>query len=116
MGPHDHLIPFPTCRWGESAGGESVSLQMVTNGGNTEGLFRGAYMESASIPVLGSMEGAQVYYDHLVADAGCSGHPNTLQCLRDLPYDAFKAAMDASPSFFDYQVLYSNCCLCKICS
>ena len=90
--------------------------QLVANGGDHEGLFRGAYMESASIPALGSMEGAQVYYDRLVMDADCGGHLDTLQCLRDLPYDEFKAAMDASPSFFDYQVLYSNCCLCKSCS
>ena len=39
-------------RWGESAGAISVALQMVANGGNTEGLFRAAFMESGfPIPV-----------------------------------------------------------------
>lgn len=95
--------------WGESAGAVSVLAQLVAHDGDQEGLFRGAYMESASIPVLGGMEGAQIYYDRLVADAGCTEHPDTLQCLRDVPYDKFKAAMDASPSFLGYQVLQSCC-------
>ena len=34
--------------WGQSAGSVSVSLQMVTNGGNTERLFRAAFMQSGS--------------------------------------------------------------------
>lgn len=38
--------------WGESAGTISVSLHMPTNGGDTKGLFRGAYMQSGShVPV-----------------------------------------------------------------
>lgn len=38
--------------WGESAGAISVALHMVSNGGNTEGLFRAGFMESGSpIPV-----------------------------------------------------------------
>ena len=36
--------------WGQSAGSVSVSLQMVTNGGDTEGLFRAAFMQSGSPP------------------------------------------------------------------
>ena len=43
--------------WGESAGAISVALQMVTNGGNTEGLFRGAFMQSGGpIPRAGTVE------------------------------------------------------------
>ncbi len=34
--------------WGESAGSVSVSLQMLANGGDTEGLFRAAFMQSGS--------------------------------------------------------------------
>lgn len=37
-----------SCSWGESAGSISVALQMLTNGGNPEGLFRGAFMQSGS--------------------------------------------------------------------
>lgn len=32
--------------WGESAGALSVGVQMVANGGNNEGLFRAAFMQS----------------------------------------------------------------------
>jgi carboxylesterase type B len=44
--------PSKVTIWGQSAGAISVSLQMLTNGGNTEGLFRAAFMQSGSpIPV-----------------------------------------------------------------
>lgn len=35
--------------WGQSAGAISVGLQMVTNGGNAEGLFQGAFMQVSHI-------------------------------------------------------------------
>jgi acetylcholinesterase len=38
--------------FGQSAGAISVNLQMLANGGNNEGLFRGAIMQSGGpIPV-----------------------------------------------------------------
>lgn len=77
---------------------------MTYNAGNTEGLFRGAYVESGSILPMGDMESGQFHYDKLVADTGCKGATDTLACLRHIPYDRFKAAMDASPSFLAYQV------------
>ena len=41
-----------TVSWGQSAGSISVSMQMLANGGNTEGLFRAAFMQSGSpLPV-----------------------------------------------------------------
>lgn len=46
--------------FGQSAGAISVGLQMVTNGGNAEGLFRGAFMQVGHVPLLElwmSMEG-----------------------------------------------------------
>ena len=42
------LAVLTSFSWGQSAGSMSVSLQMVTNGGNTEGLFRAAFMQSGS--------------------------------------------------------------------
>ena len=33
-------------RWGESAGSISVAMQILANNGNSEGLFRGAFMQS----------------------------------------------------------------------
>ncbi|KAJ3486531.1 hypothetical protein NLI96_g4177 [Meripilus lineatus] len=90
--------------WGESAGAISASLQMVTNGGDTEGLFRGAFMQSGSPLPVGDITNGQKYYDALVAQTNCSGATDTLQCLREAPYDKLKAAVDDSPSVFSYQV------------
>lgn len=90
--------------WGESSGAISVALQMLTSEGNTEGLFRAAVMESgASIPV-GAIENGQIYYDAIVRDTGCSGAADTLQCLREAPFDNLKAAIDNTPSLFSFQV------------
>lgn len=36
--------PQKVTLWGESAGAISAALQMTTNGGDTEGLFRAAFM------------------------------------------------------------------------
>ncbi|KAH9178044.1 carotenoid ester lipase precursor [Lactarius sanguifluus] len=65
--------------WGQSAGSISVSLQMLANGGNTEGLFRAAFMQS--------------------------GSPTPIACLRATPYKKLKAAVDSTLSIFAYQSL-----------
>lgn len=92
------------CSWGQSAGGMSVALQMLTNDGNSEGLFRAAFMQSGSPIPVGDITRGQKYYDALVEQTNCSGSNDTLQCLREAPYDLLKAAVDKSPSIFTYQV------------
>ena len=89
--------------WGESAGAISVALQMVTNGGDTEGLFRGAFMESGSPIPVGDITHGQPYYDTLVNLTGCSDASDTLQCLRGVPYDTLMDAIDTTPNIFSYQ-------------
>jgi acetylcholinesterase len=42
--------------WGESAGAISVGSHLIMNDGNTEGLFRAAFMESGSPPSAGQVE------------------------------------------------------------
>lgn len=78
---------------------------MVANNGNTEGLFRAAFMQSGSPLPIGDITNGQALYDTIVAETGCSGAPDTLDCLRGLPYTTLKAAVDKSPGIFDYQVL-----------
>ncbi|KIM43069.1 hypothetical protein M413DRAFT_26269 [Hebeloma cylindrosporum] len=68
--------------WGESAGAISASLQMLANGGNTEGLFRGAFMQSGAPIPVGDITHGQQYYDAVVKQTGCSGAADTLDCLR----------------------------------
>ncbi|KAJ5397744.1 hypothetical protein N7509_005857 [Penicillium cosmopolitanum] len=80
--------------WGESAGAYSVGAHLVTNDGNNEGLFRAAIMESGNAvgPPYNGTEWHQPMYDRIVDRAGCTNSSNTLQCLRDLPYETFYAA------------------------
>ena len=98
-------------RWGESAGAISVALQMLTNGGDTEGLFRGAFMLSGSPIPVGDITDGQHDYDTLVAETGCSGAADTLQCLREVPFDTLKAAVDKSPGLFSPQVCLAPRCV-----
>jgi len=77
---------------------------MIANDGNAEGLFRGAIMESGAPIPVGDIENGQVFYDQIVRDTGCSGSTDTLQCLREVDYDTLKAAIDATPSIFAFQV------------
>ena len=93
-----------TPRWGQSAGAISVGLHLVTNGGDPEGLFRGAFMQSGSPQPTGDITEGQSTYDFLVAETGCAGAQDTLQCLRAAPYATLKAAIDKTPGFFSYQV------------
>ena len=77
---------------------------MVTNGGNTEGLFHGAFMESGAVIPRGDISLGQPYYDELVQETGCAEAEDTLECLRQAPFATLKQAMDNSPWFVSYQV------------
>lgn len=99
--------PTKVTLWGESAGAISSMDHTVINGGDISykdgQLFRGAIMNSGSttpcVPV--DHPKAQKIYDTVASAAGCTGE-NSLQCLRDLPFDAFSDAVAAVPSFFSY--------------
>lgn len=91
--------------WGESAGAISVALQMLSNGGDTEGLFRAGFMESGSPIPVGDITDGQEYYDAIVKSTGCSSASDTLACLRTVSYDDLTTAINESPSIFSYQSL-----------
>lgn len=93
--------------WGQSADALSVALQMLTNGGNTEGLFHGAFMESGGVHPSGDITLGQQDYDGLVRAAGCAGAEDTLECLRQAPFATLKAALDTSPVDLSYWVRHS---------
>ncbi|KAH9932737.1 carotenoid ester lipase precursor [Epithele typhae] len=97
--------PSKVTIWGESAGAISIALHMVSNGGDPQGLFRGAFMESGSPIPVGDIEHGQGDYDALVSQTGCTGAADTLQCLREVDFSKLKKAVDASPSFFSFQAL-----------
>ena len=70
---------------------------MVANGGNTEGLFQGAFMQSGSAAPYGDVSNGQEYYDKLVADSGCDNATDSLQCLREVPSSVIQTIMDSTP-------------------
>jgi acetylcholinesterase len=78
---------------------------MVANGGDNEGLFRGAFMESGSVrPMVGDVTVGQPDYDALVQETGCTGAQDTLECLRQAPFPALQAAMNNSLGYLSYRV------------
>lgn len=77
---------------------------MVANGGNTEGLFRAAFMQSGAPPDNGGLELGQQFFDQFVAAAGCTNTIDKLECLRQVPINVVRAAQDASPSFTGFWV------------
>ncbi|KAH8983924.1 Alpha/Beta hydrolase protein [Lactarius akahatsu] len=95
--------PSKVTIWGESAGSISISLQMLANGGNNEGLFHAAFMQSGAPMSIGDITHGQQYYDFLVERTGCTSPSDTLTCLRAAPYEELKAAMDSTPSVNSYQ-------------
>lgn len=77
---------------------------MVTNGGNTEGLFRGGIMHAGSPLPTGDIEALQPAYDIVVEQAGCASATDTLECLRQVPAATLLKAAAALPNLFDLPV------------
>ncbi|KAL4748525.1 hypothetical protein BDW72DRAFT_195736 [Aspergillus terricola var. indicus] len=79
--------------WGESAGAYSVGAHLVANDGNNENLFRAVIMESGNAvgPPWNGTDWHQPMYDRIVDAAGCSTSSDTLQCLREVPFDTLYA-------------------------
>jgi carboxylesterase type B len=75
--------------WGESAGAYSVGDHINAFDGNNDGLFRAAILESGGAvgPPLNGTDWYQHMYDNLTESVGCAEVKDTLQCLRDVPYE-----------------------------
>ncbi|KAK5679258.1 hypothetical protein LTS10_008073 [Elasticomyces elasticus] len=97
--------------WGESAGSISAFDHTVINGGNHtyngKALFRGAIMDSGSVVATNDVttSKAQVVYDNVVADAGCSSSTDTLACLRQADYTTLLNAMNSAPGLLGYRAV-----------
>ncbi|VDC07067.1 unnamed protein product [Peniophora sp. CBMAI 1063] len=97
--------PTKVMLWGGSAGAISTGLQMLTNGGDTEGLFRTAFMSSGGALPTGTVENVQDRWDNFVTIAGCGsflGGSSVFDCLRNASLEAILAGQDASGSVFGY--------------
>ncbi|PWY92122.1 carboxyesterase [Aspergillus heteromorphus CBS 117.55] len=90
--------------WGESAGAMSVGYHLAAYGGRDDGLFRAAIMESGgTIPASpGNYTGYQTLYDDLAAKVNCSGVADSLQCLREVPFQELNAVLNGTDGESDY--------------
>ncbi|VDC07074.1 unnamed protein product [Peniophora sp. CBMAI 1063] len=97
--------PSKVTIWGGSAGAISVGMQMLTNNGDTEGLFRAAFMSSGGPLPTGSVETMQDRWDSFATTAGCGsflGNASLFDCLRNASLKDIRAGQDASGSIFGY--------------
>jgi triacylglycerol lipase len=94
--------------WGESAGAISVFDQMALYDGdiNYKGkpLFRAGIMNSGSVVPADPVDcpKGQIVYDTVVASAGCSSASDTLECLREVPYETLLNATNSVPGLLSY--------------
>ncbi|EMD33597.1 hypothetical protein CERSUDRAFT_117697 [Gelatoporia subvermispora B] len=97
--------------WGANTGSISAAFQMLNNGGNSEGLFSGAWMHSGFPIPLNTYSELQGTYDILVNQTSCQNSTDSLDCLRQLPYEELYEAMLAAPAaqrFGRWQVVLDN--------
>ncbi|OJT15041.1 Lipase 1 [Trametes pubescens] len=97
--------PTKVTIWGESAGSQSVAFHMLTNGGNTEGLFRAGWMESGSTSPAGNVSKIQPNFDFIASETGCADEIDILECLREVPASVIQTAMDKTATFLSFQAL-----------
>ncbi|KAJ7809996.1 Alpha/Beta hydrolase protein [Mycena olivaceomarginata] len=92
---------------GFSSGAVSTALLLLSNKRfEPTALFRGAFMMSGSPITAPSVADGQADYDKLVAANDCAKSQNTLDCLRHIPLDAFKATADNTPNFLSFSSLH----------
>ncbi|OCH84708.1 carotenoid ester lipase precursor [Obba rivulosa] len=84
--------------WGANSGSISAGFQMLNNGGDSEGLFSGAWMQSGFPLPLNTYSELQGTYDTLVNQTTCQGSSDSLDCLRRLPFNEVYQAMLAAPA------------------
>jgi hypothetical protein len=77
---------------------------MVTNNGNTDGLFRAGFMQSGAPFPIGDITGGQPFFDMLVNNTGCSSAKDKLDCLRSVSEEKFQSAVDLSPGIQGFMV------------
>lgn len=82
---------------GDSAGAESITLQMTAFGGAPTNLFQAVIGESQSFPTTLTVPQAQFQYDALVQRVGCANASDTLACLRSTPISVLQNANIAIP-------------------
>lgn len=92
--------------WGESAGSFAIGQLLNSYGGRTDGLFHRSIQESGSAATAwyNGSEWYQPIYNKIVQQTNCTDWPDTLECLRTVPYKTIYPFMDSSkvggPGFY----------------
>jgi triacylglycerol lipase len=96
--------PTKVTIWGESAGGMSVGYQLTAYGGRDDKLFRGGIMESGgSISAsAGNFTTYQSTYDTLAATVNCADAADSLQCLREVPFETLNSVLNGTDGLSEY--------------
>lgn len=87
--------------YGESAGAISVSYHLIAYGATKEtDLFRAAIAQSGSgnSLIVPNNEYFQPVYDNLVNSTNCNTASDTLECLRNVPYETIVPLILNAPS------------------
>ncbi|EJT99036.1 sterol esterase [Dacryopinax primogenitus] len=84
--------------FGESAGAISIAFQLLMYGGQTNGTFRAAIMESGSSVPVGPLSYGQSIFDQIVDFTNCSAASDKLECLRGLDENTFMQAVAITPN------------------
>ena len=77
---------------------------MLINNGNTEGLFRAAFMQSGAPLPSGDITDGQSTFNTLVENTGCSKAKDALACMRGVSSETMQAAVDKSPNYYSFSV------------
>jgi triacylglycerol lipase len=90
--------------WGESAGAISVGYHLTAYGGRDDKLFRAGIMQSGgSIAAqAGNYTSTQADYDEIASKVGCSDVVDSLQCLREVPFEKLNAVLNGTDGTSDY--------------
>lgn len=90
--------------WGESAGAMSVGYHLAAYGGRDDSLFRAAIMESGGTIAAGpsNYTGYQALYDDLVTKVNCSDVVDSLQCLREVPFEKLNSVLNGTDGQSNY--------------
>lgn len=90
--------------WGESAGGMSVGFHLTAYGGRDDKLFRAGIMESGGSIYASPLNytAYQSSYDALVSQVNCTHAKDTLQCLRELPFETLNSALNGTYGYPRY--------------
>ncbi|KAK7052629.1 carboxylic ester hydrolase [Favolaschia claudopus] len=90
---------------GQSAGSMSLSFLALYNKHDSHELFHGLVQQSGPAIHIPSLADGQADYDALVESHDCASSADTLNCLREVPFESLMASVNKTSNFFSYRSL-----------